>query len=232
MGAKNEKARAAVAAAAAHAGGEPAAADGAWPDGFIRLGGRQIAVEVVDAACSHEGAGRLRLRFDRVVLRLVRGVREALSNDMPAGAAALFAVTAPIRSPAKTALILEGEIRTLLASRGRGDFVGSAHENAVRARLVAGAAKGLANVAGFVHNPDSDPRVVLAAAEALVKGVGAAEARRPAGPQGPRWLVVAADGASPPAATWREVGGGIGLPADYEQVLLVSADGAVEALFG
>ena len=52
-------------------------------------------------------AAKLRLRFDKVALRLVRGLKAALASVIPEGQAVVFAISAPIRLPAKTEMALE-----------------------------------------------------------------------------------------------------------------------------
>jgi hypothetical protein len=49
------------------------------------------------------GAAKLRLRFDKVALRLVGGLKAALASVVPEGETVAFTITAPIRLPAKTA---------------------------------------------------------------------------------------------------------------------------------
>ena len=52
-------------------------------------------------------AAKLRLRFDKVALRLVGGLKAALASVVPEGETVVFTISAPIRLPAKTAVALE-----------------------------------------------------------------------------------------------------------------------------
>lgn len=104
-------------------------------------------------------AAKLRLRFDRVVLRLVGDLKAALTEFMPEGEAVIFTVTAPIKLPAKTIAALE----TLL----RGGFSGGEVQgNQISVRRVKGVPADRPRVLGFVHNPESDAEHILDLAEA------------------------------------------------------------------
>ena len=105
----------------------------------------------------------LRLRFDRVVLRVVGRLQIALAEVVPEGQVVLLSVTAPIRHPAKTAAALVDLVR-----RGQpGDEVRDViHGNAVRVRRVHGMQPAMPRVLGFAHNPASDACRLLDLAEA------------------------------------------------------------------
>ncbi|SKA30743.1 hypothetical protein SAMN02745126_05016 [Enhydrobacter aerosaccus] len=82
-------------------------------------------------------AAHLRLRFDKVVLRLVGGLKAALANVIPEGQAVIFTVTAPLKHPAKTALVLENLVRDGLSDGERREVI---HDNQVRLRRLRGVA--------------------------------------------------------------------------------------------
>ena len=107
-------------------------------------------------------AAKLRLRFDRVVQRLVRDVKAALTGSVPEGEAVIFTVTAPIRLPAKTIAALIGLIR-------EGSTGGEVHGTQVEIRRVAGVPADVPRVLGFVHNPDSEAGRILDLAEARLR---------------------------------------------------------------
>ena len=56
-------------------------------------------------------AAGIRLRFDKVVLRLVAGVREATAGLVRENDTVIFTLTAPIRQPAKTAAAIAELVR-------------------------------------------------------------------------------------------------------------------------
>ena len=115
-----------------------------------------------------------RLRFDKVALRLVQGVRDALAGAVPDDLCVLFTVTAPIREPLKTTTALVEAIRARL-SHGAvvGEHQETLHGNQVRVRVVTNRSSHAARVAGFVHNPDPPPGALLDVAQSLVECVEA-----------------------------------------------------------
>ena len=110
-------------------------------------------------------AAKLRLRFDKVALRLSGGLKAALASAVPEGQAFLFTISAPIRLPGKTAAALEKLARSEPQEGERPEIV---HGNEVRLRRLRGARKAMPRVLVFVHNADSDASAILAVAEALL----------------------------------------------------------------
>ena len=102
-------------------------------------------------------AAGIRLRRDKVALRLLASVQAGVGPGVPADQCIAFAVTAPIRLPAKTSAALQECLRRL-RSEGLSTVL---HGNEVRARLVRHTAGGVPRVMGFVHNPDVDGEVLL-----------------------------------------------------------------------
>ncbi len=122
-------------------------------------------------------AAKIRLRFDRVVLRLVGGVQTAATKVIPDEEAVIFTVAAPIRLPARTAAVLESLVRDGLPCGDRREVV---HGNHVRIRRLTDVPPDVPKVLGFVHDPASDAGVILALAEArLFERTCNADARRP-----------------------------------------------------
>ncbi len=108
-------------------------------------------------------AAKLRLRFDKVALRLVGGLKAALAGAVPEGQTVVFTITAPIRLPAKTTAALQNMVRDGPIDAERREIV---HHNEVRIRRLNGVPKHMPKVLGFVHNVESDAGVILALAEA------------------------------------------------------------------
>ena len=106
---------------------------------------------------------KLRLRFDKVVVRVVGRLKAALADIVPQDQTVIFTITAPIRLPGKTATELESLAR-------RGEFSGNVHGNQVRVHRVTGVPSTMPRVIGFVHNPDSDSGVILAMTESRLLG--------------------------------------------------------------
>jgi hypothetical protein len=107
-------------------------------------------------------AAKLRLRFDKVALRLVGGLKAALASVVPEGQTVVFTISAPIRVPEKTAGALKNMVRSAPAVERR-EIV---HDNEVRTRPVTGVPKHMPEVLGFVHSVESDAGAILALAEA------------------------------------------------------------------
>jgi hypothetical protein len=108
-------------------------------------------------------AAKLRLRFDKVALRVVGGLKAALASVVREGETVVFTVSAPIRLPAKTAVALENLLRDGRTDAERREIV---HGNEVRTRRLKGVPKPMPKVLGFVHNLESDAGAILALAEA------------------------------------------------------------------
>ncbi|PIU05048.1 MAG: hypothetical protein COT28_19925 [Methylobacterium sp. CG08_land_8_20_14_0_20_71_15] len=109
---------------------------------------------------------RLRLRFDKVALRVVGALRSRLAAIVPEGEAVLVAIAAPIRRPTETAASIEA-----LAPRASAGPVGeTVHGNDVRLRWIKGARANMPRVIAFVHNPGPDGERLLDLAEARVTG--------------------------------------------------------------
>jgi len=115
--------------------------------------------EIVERAA----AAKLRLRFDKVVVRVVGRLKAALSGIAPEGEAIIFTLTAPIRLPGKTAVEMERMAR-------EGSPGGEVHGNQVRIRRLTGLPANAPKVLGFVHNPESDAETLLDIAEGRLRG--------------------------------------------------------------
>jgi hypothetical protein len=229
--------QAAIEAVAGHFSATWEKGDGDSPDAYLPIAGKRIAVEVTaikPGSAGRGGVARPRLRFDKVVLRLVGSLQAALSGLVPEGAAVVVTVTAPIRLPSKTAAALEGKIRDGLARRpARVEIQDRIHGNQVRACLVTGVSRRSSKVIGFVHNPDSDPEVLLRSTQALLRHIGAAADKQPPkGFAGERWLVIADGDGLAPIETYRQVHAQLSLSTGFKKLLMVLPGGRVETLAG
>jgi hypothetical protein len=119
-------------------------------------------------------AAKTGLRFDKVALRLIRGLQAELDEVVPEEQTVIVTVTAPIRLPAKTAALLDELIRKRLARRSAGaDIKDTIHGNGVRIRFVNGVAGRAPKVIGFVHNSGTDADILLAVTQSLLRQFGA-----------------------------------------------------------
>jgi hypothetical protein len=110
---------------------------------------------------AQKAASNAGLRFDKVAIRLVERVRDAVRQSVPDGKMVVFTVTAPIRLPSKTAAALEEQIKDALTRRSaRIEFEDRIHGNDVRVWVVTTKSR-TQKVLGYVHNPDVDPERLL-----------------------------------------------------------------------
>ncbi len=106
---------------------------------------------------------KLRLRFDKVALRFVGGLKAVLASVVPEGQIVVFTISAPIRLPAKTAVALENIVRSGPGDAERREIV---HDNKLRIRRLGVGPKRMPKVLGFAHSVESDAGAILALAEA------------------------------------------------------------------
>ena len=204
---------------------DPGAGSGA---AFVSIAGKRIPVAV--AVVNQRFFEKPHLRFDRVALRLVRNLRGALSETVPDGETVILTVTAPIRVPGRTAVELEGKVRTFLGPGSKAaEIKDTIHENGIRARVVKHGFARQSKVVGFVHNPESDPGILMDVTGSLIELIGAA-AGEPAGYSGERWLVLASEDRSSNIGAYRDTCAQLSLPAGFARVLMAFAAGRVETL--
>jgi hypothetical protein len=144
----------------------------------------------------------------------------------------IVTITAPIRLASKTAAAVEDKIRVGLARwSAKLEVKDTIHGNRIRVRLVKVVPKRASKVIGFVHNPDSDPDVLLRLTQSLLRHIGAAAGKRaPRKFTGDRWLVLANDDAPSHIETYRHIYSQLSIPTGFKKVLMVLADGRVETL--
>ena len=209
---------------------------GGSPDAYVTIGGKQIAVEIAAIGRRHAGdnSAKPRLRFDKVVLRLIGGLQAALREAVPDGQAVMLTVTAPIRLPGKTAAALESRIRDRLARRSaRAEIAETIHGNRVRVRIVTGVPAKSSKVIGFVHNPETDAEMLLNLAQSLLQEIGAAADKPP--PKrftGERWLVIADEHGFSQIEIHRQIHAQLSTTTGFKKILMVLAGGKVETLIG
>jgi hypothetical protein len=200
-------------------------------DACLTIAGRRIALVV--AAIESRAARRARitrpgLRFDRVALGLIARLRTALHEAVPDHETVIVTITAPIRQPAKTAAAMVEKIRSFVATRAApARLKDRIHGNDIEAHILTGGTTRRSKLLGFVHNPDSDPTILIDVARSLL---ACADARR--GAPGSRWLVVAGQVGPVPIETYRHVCTQLGLGAVFEKTLVVLSGGGIATLSG
>jgi len=200
-------------------------------DTRLTLAGKRtaLAVACIDSRPAQRAkTTQPRLRFDRVALRLVDDLRTALSGSVSRGQTVLVTITAPIRLPARTATAIEEKIRKLVATRAApARLADTIHGNEVQVHLLKGGTGRTARLIGFVHNPDSDPGILIDVARALLARVGSRERTA-----GPRWLIVASQNGAVPVEACRHVCSQLGIGRVFERTLAVVPGGGVASLSG
>jgi hypothetical protein len=204
----------------------------------LSIGRKRIAVEV--ASVKQRIAGETNrtksgLRRDKVVVRLVTRLRSALRELVPGGLTVIVTVTAPIRLASKTAAALEEKIRACLA---RSSSLGmrrdeTIHGNQVRVRFVKSRTQRAPKLIGLVHNPDTDPDMLLKVARSLLSGIGAAAERCAANRSArERWLVLVIEGGPWNVEIYRQVHAALCIATNFAKILLAFPGGRVETLTG
>lgn len=206
---------------------------GDLPGAYLTVAGKRIAVDVATLKAGQGDAAKIRLRFDKVVIRLMDRLQAGLGEIVPDDTTVLLTVTAPIRLPAKTAAVLEERVRALLGRKSPGrDEEDTIYGNRVRIRLLRGDSERAPKLIGFIHNPDSDSRLLLDMTCEWIELIGAEAGRRTAKPTSERWLVMTSSGGAAHLDAYRYIASQLRPAADWTKVFMVLGDGRVEALTG
>jgi hypothetical protein len=203
-------------------------------DAYLKLAGKRVAVDIRSLKRGGTGQGKAAkpgLRFDKVVTKLIKRLGATLAEIVPDGMTVLLTITAPIRLPSKTAAALEGRIQALLGrgspGRDEKDTMGG---NRVLIRVLKKRSRGAPKFIGFVHNSDSDPRLLLNMTRELLELTSSEAARRAAGPLDDRWLVVIRGKGNSWLEAYHYIGSQLGRATDLKKILMVFGDGRVEEL--
>jgi len=213
------------------------------PDACFMVAGKRVAVDIATLPRRGTGQGsaatvKPRLRFDKVVARLMERLHATLGENVPDGMTVLLTVTAPIRLPAKTAASLEDKIQARLGrgSPGRDEpdreEKDTIYGNRVRIRLLRDKPAPGPKMIGFVHNPDSDPLLLFDMTRELLEIVSAEAGRRAPRQAGDRWLVVIAAREISCLEAYRYIYSQLRLATDFQKILMVFADDRVGILTG
>lgn len=200
-------------------------------DAYLIIAGKRVAVEVTapEAGRLHRSRPQApRLRFDRVVVRLLGRLRVALAARVPRGTTAVVTVTAPIRLAARTAAALEEMIGTLPRASARRPLRKTINGNQVRIQIMRSGSTSKAPLAGFVHNPDTPTSTLFDLTRALLR-VGARSNTRK-GFSGARWLVIVTEHERAWIPTYRHACSELFARADFQRIVLVSAAGEISTL--
>ena len=209
----------------------------AWEHDGLTLARKHVAVHRRTVSRHGTGHGKEikpRLRFDKVVVRLMEHLQGSLGEIVPEGTTVLLAVTAPIRLASKTAAALEEKIQTLLKQRSTArDEKATIHGNRVRIRVLRDQSRRVPRMIGFVHNPETDPLLLFSMTGELLELSGAESfnrATKPANDKNDEWLVVITARGSSCLEAYRYIYSQLPMPTGYQKVLMVFGDGSVGTL--
>jgi hypothetical protein len=204
------------------------------PGAYISVAGKRVTAEITSlkrCGTVQGNAAKPRLRFDKVATGLMDRLRSTLGKTVPDGMTVLLTITAPVRLPSKTAAALENKIKTLLGRKPSGrDESCTIHGNRVQIRLSRDESGRAPKLIGFVHNPDSDPLLLLNMTRELLD-VTSAEADSGA-PKlaGERWLVVISTREISYLEAYRYIYSQLRMATSFKKILMVFGDGRVEML--
>lgn len=85
---------------------------------------------------------------------------------------------------------------------------------------------------GFVHNPDTDPPLLLDMTRELLELFSAEAGRRASRLAGDRWLVVISARGIACLEAYRYIHSQLRMATDFQKILMVFGDGRVETLTG
>jgi hypothetical protein len=140
----------------------------------------------------------------------------------------LVTITAPIWQAAKTAAVMEEQIRLRLRRRTAGHRADRIHGNKIQIWILKGGTALTSKLVGFVHNPDQDPAILIELTRALL---AASRPERRAGRGArQRWLVIENQAGLLPIESYRNVCGQLRLGVVFEQILVTLPGGGVEKL--
>lgn len=198
----------------------------------LRLADRSWPIEIAPVELHQlelTSRQRPRLRFDKVVLRLVADLQHALQHDLPTGKAVVLTLTAPIRVPGRTTQAIEVMIRDGLKRRtAKTEIRATLHENEVGVGVIDRLAPTLSQVIGLVHNPDLDPRPLFDMSTLLLRAVSDAIRRLEGRAAAPPSSSSSSAEATPSAAS--AAAGANVTATDDRPVLVVAVSGSPPAL--
>lgn len=203
------------------------------PDIYIMVAGRRVAVDITTLKQLGQGdAAKPRLRFDRVATSILKRLRADLGETLPDGMTVLLTITAPIRLPAKTVAALEDKIHTLL---GRGlagrDVTDTINGNRVQILCLRNETARAPKVIGFVHNAETDSRLLFNMTRELLELIGGGAGRRTMH-AGDRWLIAICARDSSYSEVYRYIYSQLTTQTVYKKTVMVFGDGHVAMLAG
>lgn len=196
----------------------------------LEIRGRTVDVDATTLpvrGSSHGKETKPRLRFDKVVVRVTERLRAAAGDAAPSGVTVLLTLTAPIRVAAKTAAVIEERMRAVLERRAaaqcaRYTILG----NHVRVQVVTHGIPNAPKLISFVHDPETNPRLLFDMTQEALDLAKATAQRRPSA----RILVVECARSRACLETYRHIWTLLSSVTTTQEVLMVFHDGRAESL--
>jgi hypothetical protein len=203
-------------------------------DAYLTVAGKRVAVDLTTLKRRGTARGnpaKPRLRFDKSATKLIERLQASLGETVPEGMTVVLTITAPIRVRSKTAASLEDKIQTLLRRRSPGrDDKDTIHGNRVQIRLLRHQSARAPRMIAFVHNPDSDARLLLNMTQELLELISAEAGRRAPRRAGDRWLVVRSAKGTSCLEAYRVIHSQLRVATGFKKILIVFGDGRVGTL--
>ena len=213
---------------------------GAWGkgsdscDAYVTIAKKRVAVDIRTLKQHGTGQGdgdRPRLRFDKVVTRLMERLRATLEETAPDAMTVVVTITAPIRLASKTAAALEEKIQTLVGRRSAGrDEKVMIHGNRVRIRLLTNGSQQAPKMIGFVHNSDTDPLLLLNMTRELLELLSEEAGKRAPKHAEDRWLVVTSARGSACLEAYRYIYSQLRMATEFKKILMMFSDERLDPL--
>ncbi|MCC6501061.1 MAG: hypothetical protein IT313_12415 [Anaerolineales bacterium] len=202
------------------------------PDVYITVGGKRVAVDITTLKGRGVGHAKPRLRFDKIATWFIKHMQTVLAESVPDGVTVALTITAPIRLASKTAAELEDKIRTFLRRGSTGQDKNVAiNGNRIRFLCLPNEAVPAAKVIGFVHNPESDSRLLFNMTQEMLELING-EAGRRTMRVGDRWLVAVCARDSSYSEVYRYIYSQLVAESVYKKTVVVFADRRVAMLAG
>lgn len=203
------------------------------PDVYITVAGKRVAIDITTLKRRGTGQAKPRLRFDKVATRVVEHLQATLGETVPDGITVLLTITAPIRLPSKTTTILEDKIRTCLGrgSTGR-DENDTINGNRIHILCLRNETARAPKVIGFVHNTESDPRLLFNMTQELLDLISSEAGRWTMTRVGDRWLVAICARDSSYSEVYHYIYSQLTMESVYKKILIVFGDRRVAVLAG
>ncbi len=177
---------------------------------------------------------RVRLREDRVAVRVLHDLESALNPHLQDGSTIVLTLGAPIRLASKlVATLTETLVNHLASGATEADISLTMLGNRVRFRILKAGTRWAPQLIGFVFSGDPGPALLARTLDSLHEAIAnSGGARRRMKSAGARWLALVVEDWIADIKTYRRAWSKLAAAHDYQRILMVSTSGQVEILMG